>query len=140
MCSLPSSLPTDTDVSHTGARELPFLGRSHLLGREKSQLTLRDLFCFTARNSGCLVLLVSAIPDLYELALRSCLAQSQHHLPPLWCQKLLLFTSPRISGTAQQPSAEPSPPPPKFQLFCHLSSSHSNTELQFPGDCSSPAI
>lgn len=38
------------------------------------------------------------------------------------------------------PSAELSPPPPKFQLFCHLSSSYSNAELQFPGHCSSPAI
>lgn len=109
-------------------------GQKSFIRRRKSQLTLRDWFCFTAHNSG------SAVPHLHELLLRSCLAQGQHHLPPLWCQMLLLFPSSRISGTAQQPSAELSPPPPKFQLFCHLSSSYSSSELQFPGGCSSPAI
>lgn len=64
--------------------------------------------------------------------LKSCLAPSRHHLPTLWCQMLLVFTSySRISEHTQQPSVELSPPPPSSQLFCHLSSSYSNTEMQF---------
>lgn len=100
-----------------------------------SQLTLRRLFCFYAHNPGFLILLVSAISDLWRPILNSCLAQSRHHLPTLRCQMLLLFASScRISDTAQQPSAELSPPPLTSQLFCRLSSSYSNTRLQFPWD------
>lgn len=36
-----------------------------------------------APRSGCLALLLSASPHLHQLALRSCLAQSQHPPPPL---------------------------------------------------------
>lgn len=131
VCSLSPSLSQQTD---TGAKKTSLIPMQKTFIRKiNSQLTLRHLFCFYAHNPGFLILLVSAISDLWRPILNSCLAQSRHHLPTLRCQMLLLFASScRISDTAQQPSAELSPPPLTSQLFCRLSSSYSNTGLQFP--------